>query len=312
LSNNPQHDALYEGVAFGLLENRTLIEVRGNDRYTFLHNLCTNDIKSLKPGSGCEAFFTNVQGKTLCHVLVFCLEDAIWISTDPQLAEHLLPHLDKYLIREDVQLVDGTTDANTHLVAGPKSAECVEQVFGTLPTDPLQLTTSTVVPNAMVANGPFGFLVFTPHDSNVSELLVEHGVQSIDAETIELARVEAAFPSSGRDITLDNLPQEINRDKQAISFTKGCYLGQETVARIDALGRVNKLLVPLHFAGSDTPEVGTELVLDEKAVGKVTSACWSPKLDCPIALGFVRREAIEKQATLSSSVGDALRRREEK
>ena len=105
-SSDPNLDALYEGAAFGLIEHRTLIEVRGNDRHTFLHNLCTNDIKTLKPGDSCEAFFTNVQGKTLCHTLLFCLEDAVWISTDPELAEQLLPHLDKYLIREDVQVVD--------------------------------------------------------------------------------------------------------------------------------------------------------------------------------------------------------------
>ena len=283
-----------------------MIKVRGNDRHTFLHNLCTNDVKSLTPGSGCEAFFTNVQGKTLCHALLFCLEEAVWISTDPQLADQLLPHLDKYLIREDVQLVDKTSELNTYLLAGPKATTIAEQTLETKLSEPLQHRPSLADPNVIIGNGPFGILVFAPADSDVSELLVEKGALLVGSDTIELARLEAKFPASGRDITLENLPQEIDRDKLAISFTKGCYLGQETVARIDALGRVNKQLVSLKFDGSDVPEVGTELVLEEKNVGTVTSACWSPKLECPIALGFVRCEAIEKQATLSSTSGNAM------
>src|SRR5438046_8506879 len=102
-------------------------------------------------------------------------------------------------------------------------------------------------------------------------------------------RIEAGYPLYGRDITDKNLPQEIDRDRLAISFTKGCYLGQETVARIDALGHVNRLLRGIKFLTSAIPERGTELQSGGKVVGHVTSSCWSPGIGAPLALGFLRR-----------------------
>ena len=104
-----------------------------------------------------------------------------------------------------------------------------------------------------------------------------------------MVRLEAGVPLFGQDITDDNLPQEIGRDKLAISFTKGCYLGQETVARIDALGHVNRQLVGLRFEGGTVPPAGTKLVADGKEVGHVTIAAWSPKLDARLAMALVRR-----------------------
>lgn len=309
LTANPQHAALYEAQAFGLVENRTVIEVRGADRSTFLHNLCTNNIKSLEAGQGCEAFFTNVQGKTLCHTMLFCDADSIWISTDPGIGDQLLPHLEKYHIREDVELTDSTPEVQTFLIAGPESAGFLEREFSVKLDAMLQHTAFADFPNVRVCRVPFArphaFFLLAPKEQNsaIVTLLKSKGVENIDSETIELARVEAAFPSTGRDLTIENLPQEICRDELAISFTKGCYLGQETVARIDALGRVNKNLVSLQFEGTEVPKLGTVLTAGEKTVGSVTSACWSPKRECPIALGFVRREVVEQRSAVSSEFG---------
>ena len=124
-------------------------------------------------------------------------------------------------------------------------------------------------------------------------------------EALEVARIEAAYPSSGRDLTPDNFPQEIARDERAISFTKGCYLGQETVARIDALGHVNKYLVTLQFEAETMPPPGTSLYCDDQKVGQLTSVCWSPAKQGFLGLGFVRREIIEKSPSLSCEFGTA-------
>jgi tRNA-modifying protein YgfZ len=102
-------------------------------------------------------------------------------------------------------------------------------------------------------------------------------------------RIEAGFPLFGHDITAQNLPQEVSRDSRTISYTKGCYLGQETVARIDALGHVNRNLVRLRFLGSQIPPIGASLLAGEDSVGTVTSAAWSPHFQSPLALGYVRR-----------------------
>jgi folate-binding protein YgfZ len=110
-------------------------------------------------------------------------------------------------------------------------------------------------------------------------------------------------PLFGVDFDEQNFPQEVGRDREAISFTKGCYLGQETVARIDALGHVNQRLVGVRFDGSDIPGAGTELAQEGANVGKVTSAAYSPKLKAPLALAIVRREANNIGTRLDSPIG---------
>jgi folate-binding protein YgfZ len=126
-----------------------------------------------------------------------------------------------------------------------------------------------------------------------------------DPQIAEIVRVESGVPMYGRDITDENLPQEVNRNAQAISFTKGCYLGQETVARIDALGHVNKLLVGLKISGATVPTAGTELTAQGKVVGHVTSAVFSPRLNAPLALGYVRTGNNEVGNRVESPLGSA-------
>ena len=120
-----------------------------------------------------------------------------------------------------------------------------------------------------------------------------------------MARLEFGTPLYGQDITEKNLPQELARNDRAISFTKGCYLGQETVARIDALGHVNRTFCGFRFDGQAIPESGLELSADDKVVGHVTSAAFSPRLNSPLALGFVRRERNDPGVTLNSALGNA-------
>jgi folate-binding protein YgfZ len=121
---------------------------------------------------------------------------------------------------------------------------------------------------------------------------------------VEAARIAAGAPLWGREITDTNLPQELNRDAKLISFTKGCYLGQETVARIDALGHVNRLLVGLRAAGKDVPAIWAELQSEDgKAIGAVTSATFSHRLGGAIALGYVRRALAVPGSVVQSAVG---------
>ena len=111
------------------------------------------------------------------------------------------------------------------------------------------------------------------------------------------------IPLFGQDITDDNLPQEVNRDSVAISFTKGCYLGQETVARIDALGRVNRKLVGLAFSGDQVPSVGALIERDGKRLATITSSCHSTQLGKPLALGYVKRGLEQPGTQLASDFG---------
>jgi folate-binding protein YgfZ len=293
----PEYEALTDRMGLIVMAQRTQIELCGADRIRFLHNLCTNDIRKLSAGQGCEAFLTTVQGKILGHVLVFCQAESLIVDTVPGQAEKILAHCEKYLIRDDVQLVDHTAQWSELLVAGPAAAEQVGVVTRQLPRETWgHVRTSIGHCDVSLRRAAFtraaSFLISLPHENvaRAGQTLVEQGAVVCSPQALEIARVEAGFPWYGQDITEANLPQEVGRDKEAISFTKGCYLGQETVARIDALGHVNRRLTQVRFTTGPVPSAGDELRIGEQRVGRVTSAVYSPKFSSPLALAYVRRE----------------------
>jgi tRNA-modifying protein YgfZ len=308
-----QHAALTQGVGLADLSDRTRLELRGSDRVAFLHSFCTNDVKQLLAGRGCEAFVTSPQGKTLGHVLVFCQPERLLLDTSPGQAATLIAHFDKYLISEDVQFVDRTAELAEFLVTGAGAAEMLRRLIGTEP--PVEMLASAHIRLAdrevllcrVEYAGPASFFLHVPRAdwSLVKTALVEAGAIQCGAEPVEAARLEVGFPLFGRDITDDNLPQEVARDARAISFTKGCYLGQETVARIDAIGHVNRRLVGLKFSSENVPPAGTSLLAGEKPVGHVTSSAWSPLTTGPLAMAYVRRAHSAPTTVLTTPFGPA-------
>lgn len=277
--------------------NRTQIEITGDDCATFLHSFCTNDINQLEPGQGCEAFLTNVQGKTVGFVFVFRGEKSIFLETAAGQGDSIFGHLDRYLIREDAEIHDRTDRQATFTLGGTGIPDALNSM-------------DCSIPDAMFAHAEFayGSIRRTPTLGESSfSIVVENdaaeefaaklsGLTRCSTETIDIFRVERGIPEYGVDLTEKNLPQEIDRDSTAINFTKGCYLGQETVARIDALGHVNRKLVGLRLA--DSIAVGTEICSAEKTVGQLTSSVVSPRFGA-IGMGYVRSE--------HASVGTKLR-----
>jgi folate-binding protein YgfZ len=333
-----QHAALTTGVGFADLSDRTRLEVRGTDRVSFLHAFCTNDIKRLAVGEGCEAFITSPQGKTLGHVLVFCEPDRLLLNTSPSQAPALTSHFNKYVISEDVEFVDRTLQTGELLLAGAKAPEALHKLLGgrqasgpkvgspgpgepelTIDHPPESHITPDRPPDQMLSGaaavvagcslsirrveyaGPLSYFLqaATADLPKLTDALMAAGAIACEKEAVEAARLEAGFPLYGQDITSENLPQEVGRDAKAISFTKGCYLGQETVARIDALGHVNRLLVGVRCSGTTISKAGTPLSAGEKEVGRVTSAAWSPRLHAPLALAWVRRTQSAPRTTLA-------------
>ncbi|MFO0792109.1 MAG: glycine cleavage T C-terminal barrel domain-containing protein [Pirellulales bacterium] len=293
-----QYVALRRGCGVVSLRGWSSVTLAGGDRQKFLHNFCTNDIKRLKPGEGCEAFFTNVKGKVIGHGIVSCRENELVVIGVPGQAATLMPHLDRYLIREDVQLSDSSDDRCFYLVAGGSGE--IDSVFA---GETLRQCVGVTTPCCIVGSDAERLIETSASKAAAFEAaLVDAGGALADV-AFEAARIEAGFPLFGIDFNEENLPQEVGRDKQAISFTKGCYLGQETVARIDALGHVNQRLVGVRFEGSAVPAAGAELKRAGGAVGRVTSAVLSPRLRAPLALAMVRREANEVGTRLESPVG---------
>jgi tRNA-modifying protein YgfZ len=299
----PEYVAATEGAGLVSLEGWSTIRVSGGDRAAFLHNMCTNDVKGLAPGGGCEAFFTDVKGKLVAHAFILAEAESIQVVLPATRAEPLLAHLDRYLIREDVQLHDESASMSWSLLSGRHAGLVLGQLA---PVEVAGLTTpwSHTIIRIGAAKVTLrrcelpwcgGYLIgVSISDLNsVHETLVERGASLTSAPIWHAIRVESAWPLWGVDFDGSNLAQEVGRDAAAIHFRKGCYLGQETVARIDALGHVNKKLVQVRFDGREAPAVAAEVSADGQVVGRVASAAWSPHWQAPLALAMVKRGANE-------------------
>jgi folate-binding protein YgfZ len=302
---NPQHDAhsaLKTAAIFVNRSNRARLDVLGPDRATFLHNLTTQEVKRLPVGEGREAFVTSPQGKTLGYVTLLACDDRILLRTDREGLPPILPHLQKYGVFDDVTLDDVSATTFEYHIAGPAAGEILTRSGLALPADgDLRHAVSNVAgwDVRVVRESPFGAPGFTligdqnggqglKVPASVSAVGEPLGLVIADEGMVEPLRIEAGTPAAGRDVTPDNLPQEVGRDDRAINFVKGCYLGQETVARIDALGHVNKHLRGLLINGSEPPAPGSAVEAGGKDVGVVTSAAYSPARQGVVALAYVR------------------------
>ncbi len=296
------------------LSDRTQIEMTGNDRCSFLHNFCTNDIKSLQPGQGCQAFVTNVKGRVLSHIFVFAELDSLWLETVAETEEAILAHLNRYIISEDVQLHGRSSDFGELFMTGPETLARLGRL--NLAVEELDLYGHTTWSLGDVSIsvrrtdflGTLGFLLSVPAAElvNLWDLLIDMHVSPAGAEAFHALRIEAGTPLYGRDISDTNLAQEVAHTKQAISFAKGCYLGQEPIARIDALGHVNQELRGLRLQSGPVPKPGSLVVTgqDEKEVGMITSSALSYDDGKPVALAYLRRGFVTPGTVVSVKSSD--------
>jgi folate-binding protein YgfZ len=283
--------------------SRARLEIGGPDRAKFLHNLTTNDVKKLPVGHGQESFVTTLQGKILAYVTLLATETDIHLRTETASLEGLAPHLAKYGVFDDVTVREVSAGTFELHLFGPAAESFLQTQGVALPDQgPLRFVASEIAGRTLVVHreSPTGrpglTLVGTIDDAPfLKERLAGSGLAEIDASTFDALRIEAGTPLSGRDVTLANLPQEVGRDSRTINFVKGCYLGQETVARLDALGHVNRILKGLTIEGTPTvPPDGSSLLFEGKVVGSITSAAFSTRRGVPVALGYIKvAQAVE-------------------
>jgi folate-binding protein YgfZ len=237
----------------------------------------------LPVGRGVEAFFLNAKGKTIDYGHLFASPDSLWIELEPGRSVGMIKHLDRYLFREKVTLCDrSASHGQIHLV-GPKTEEFLASLTSaSLPTDRLGvIDVSFEGETLQIRRRPRsifgGWDLVLPMDRMpaLAGRLASFGVAVLDEEILESLRVSAGLPRYGWEIGEENLAQEIGRDAEAISFVKGCYIGQETVARLDALGHVNKLLRGIEFPAGSAVRAGETVYSGEKAIGTIGSAAES-------------------------------------
>jgi folate-binding protein YgfZ len=285
------------------------VTVTGPEAARFLHNLCTNSVTTLAAGDGCEAYLTTGQARIVARALIYHLPavdgtPAFWLDVGPGLGPKVYQHLDHFLVSEQVELADRTEDmAQLHL-AGPRAAVILNQALGAElpPLKELQHAERTVQgqPCQVRRHDPLGlpgFDLVAPRTAAQAlwEALTAAGAVPAGLPVYGVLRLEAGTPENGPDID-GQLPQEVRRMERAVSFTKGCYIGQETVARIRTYGHVNRSLVGLRVAGEEALLEGTKLFRDGQEVGQATSSVLSPRHGL-IALAYVRRGS-EKPGTV--------------
>ena len=268
------------------LAPRTVIEIHGTDRCSFLQNFCTNDIKKLDPGSTCEIFITSVQGRCLGYGTVTAMPDSLIFLTAADQSEQLIDHFERYVITEDVHFRD-LSDRFIFLLTDVETG---------VPADPADTDEFFFIPSNWFTT-PSNWLVSKqPHPR-----LLE-GMEPFEPDLAHTARIINGIPEYGIDVSSDNFPQEIQRDESAISFTKGCYLGQEPIARIDALGHVNWYLVTLKMDTTEAIEQGETLQHAGQVVAKIRSV-QSGTAATQIALALVRRETAQSETVIQTDHG---------
>jgi folate-binding protein YgfZ len=308
-----EYQALRKGFGSVELANWSSVTLTGADRQKFLNNFCTNEVGKLQFGESCEAFLTNVKGKVIGHFLAHARDSELVLITVPGQAAKIIEHLDRYIIREDVQLRDTTAERRYVLLAGGTEAgggillneDLYHHVMLAGGTETGVGRNGAVWIRWHLLHVPVcGLLEATPETlPQVRQELTADGATACSSAAFDALRIESGTPLFGVDFDEENLPQEVSRDELAISFTKGCYLGQETVARIDALGHVNQQLAGVRFVGPEIPQPRTELTQDGASAGHVTSATFSPQLAGPLAFALLRRKYLPPGTKLDSPAG---------
>ncbi|MGV3607067.1 MAG: YgfZ/GcvT domain-containing protein [Planctomycetaceae bacterium] len=296
------------------LPKRTELALLGADRTAILHNFCTQDIKKLAPGQGAEAFITTHQGKTLGFVNVLVSPEELLLDTVPGQAEVIRQHLDRFIISEQVNFEDRSAGLLVYWVGGTDGAERLASFLGVqLPQNPLQheqipwQSCSLKVVCGRKAELPYWFVMIPSAKANeFRNMLAESKATELSAEMLTQFRLLANLPEFGSEVLNDNLPQEIDRDALTISFKKGCYLGQETVARLDALGHVNRVLRRIRFAKPTAEPTSADLFVGDKQAGKVLTATKPFAHGEVWAFAMVKRLNAKPGTELSSAVGQAI------
>jgi len=297
-----EYRAAKETSAFFDLSWRGKLAVSGNDRISLLHNLLTNDILSLQNGGGCYAAFLTAQGKIIADMKVYIFEDHIFFDTEPGLPEKIADRLGRFIITEDV-LMKKASDVCHFLVTGPGAAHLLKEVFGNLPDFSFAHRGGQIAGRALTVvksglPGLDGYEIFVKEQD--ARYVAEELLKTMPAaghETWESLRVEAGWLRYGQDMTeADTLP-ETGLDAIAASETKGCYPGQEVVARTNTYKGHAKKMTALSVDPGWKAEAGDKLKFEGEEAGWITSAAYAGRR-C-IMLGYLKKAYFDK--------GEALR-----
>ena len=278
-----EYELLTESAGLFDRSERAKLLLTGSDAVDFLQGQVTNDVEALAPGSGCYAALLTHKGKLRTDMRVLRGSDWVWLDAEAPAREGLKQTIEMYGIGRDVRAEDLTDSRAILSLIGPRADDALEA--------------SPPPEEHSFVEGEHGLYVRT--DLGIDVICetppAALGVEPVAEETAECLRIESGRPRYGIDMDSTTIPEEAGLNERAVSFTKGCYVGQETVARLHYKGKPNRWLRGLRL--SAPAERGEELLLGDRVVGAVGSSCVSPTLG-PIALAIVRREAADGDTVL--------------
>lgn len=335
-----QYQAVKSAAGLLDLSRRGKIRVTGADAKAVLHNILTQDIQVLEPGQGAYAALLNAKGQVLADMNVYVLENEILLDVEEDRDEKTAALIERYIITEDAK-TEVVTSAWAHLsLQGPRSAAILTDFFSGMNFDFSGMAGASLAPALSRAGlmktsrewhhreaawqdvpvqvickthtGETGYDLLIPAKAApafTEKLLAvgkSQGLVPVSEETREILRIEAGILRYGRDFDETVLLPETGLEKIAASATKGCYPGQEVVARIDTYGGLNRKIVKLLVEGKTIPASGSRIEADQKEAGKVLSAAWSPALNCPAALGLLTKGFFEQPREFSIQTGGEM------
>jgi folate-binding protein YgfZ len=315
--NSRGYAALREGAAIVERQGYGRILLTGADRRSYLQGLLTNDIEALTPGTGCYAAMLNAQGRMLTDMRVLELGDGLLLDVPAQVTTAIRDHLDRFVFSEDVKVEDVTAARAEIGLRGPRALDVLRAAGteGAVPSSPFAVTRVRIagVDALLVATDEscagFDIITASGDATTIRQALIAAGADTASDDDLEVRRIEHGRPRFGADMTEETIPLEAGLEERAISRTKGCYVGQEVIVRVQdrGHGRVARKLVGLTLdAVSPVPGAGASIHAADREIGRVTSAAWSPVLARPIALGYVHRDFTEPGTHVTVSGTDAV------
>ncbi len=316
-----EYEALRRSAGVLDLSFRGRLCVLGVDRERFLNGQTTNNVKALKPGEGCYTAMVTARGRMESDAFLYRLDQEMLLDVEPGMAPVVAARFEKFIIADDVQVVDVALHYGLLSVQGPSAGAVLARLKlgNELPIRPFAVSRhqDAGLGEVYLINQPrtggTGYDVFVPASAlaGMAERLAEAARESSGRlcgwDALETARVEEGIPRFGADMDETTLAPEAGIEARAISYTKGCYVGQEVIARVRTYGRVARALRGLRLADGlvQLPVKGDKLSKDGKEVGYITSAVASPRMKANIALAYVRREvnAIGTDLALLSASG---------
>ncbi|MBN1209535.1 MAG: aminomethyltransferase family protein [Myxococcaceae bacterium] len=313
-----EYRAAREAVALHDASYRETLRITGEDRASFLHGMVTQDVKGLAPGGAAYTALVTAKGAMVADARLLKREADLLLDVEPGTGAKVKEFLEKYLISEDAELHEATGEWGLLRLLGPRTAEVLGAALGAAfePLDPNATREATLAgaPVVLVGNPSFekhqvDLLVPRGALEPVWKALAQaggaQGVRPLGFQALELLRVEAGVPRYGQDMVDTTIPLEANLT-HAISYNKGCYIGQEVIARATFRGHMNRKLAGL-LLGEVEVAPGAELRKGEKKVGWVTSVVRSPAQGQRVALGYVHRDHLDPGTELTLAEGPTVK-----